>query len=121
MPHKQNPVLSILVRSAALQAPLLQAQPAVSPPGRPPTSGPTVPGTASGPHWCVSWTSRWSPPRRRPSLVAGLQVDAGAMARRVDAASADLLAERGGGGAPRDYLGVADAFVDTVLARVRRG
>lgn len=120
MPHKQNPVLSILVRSAALQAPLLQAQLQLA-------AGQAVDERPDG-----AWHSEWPALVRlldlavvataqAAELVAGLEVDAEAMARRVDAAAADLLAERGGGGTPRDYLGAADAFVDTVLARVRRG
>ena len=40
------------------------------------------------------------------------------MKARVDDAAGDLLAERGGGGEPADYLGAAEAFVDAVLARL---
>jgi hypothetical protein len=46
------------------------------------------------------------------------------MRRHAEAASADLLAERRGGhpvADPSAYLGAADAFVDAVLDRHRRG
>lgn len=120
MPHKQNPVLSVLVRSAALQAPLLHAQLQLA-------AGQAVDERPDG-----AWHSEWPALVRlldlavvatsqAAELVAGLEVDADAMARRVDAAAGDLLAERGGGGTPHDYLGAVGVFVDTVLARVRGG
>lgn len=120
MPHKRNPVLSILVRAAALQAPLLHAQLQLA-------AGQAVDERPDG-----AWHSEWpalvrllelatTAVSQAAELVAGLEVDAEAIARRVDAAAGDLLAERGGQGRPADYLGAAGAFVDAVLARVRRG
>jgi 3-carboxy-cis,cis-muconate cycloisomerase len=117
MPHKRNPVLSILVRSAALQAPLLAAQLHVA-------AALAVDERPDG-----AWHSEWPALRRLLSLsvtaasqtselLRGLEVDADAMRERVEAAAAELLAERGGHGEPGDYLGAASRFIDTVLARV---
>ena len=118
MPHKQNPVLAVLVHSAALQAPQLAAQL----------------------HLCASqsiderpdgaWHAEWPSLRRLLSLavtasaqtaelVGSLDVDAEAMRRRVEDSADDLLAERRSEdpGAPTSYLGAADAFVDAALRR----
>ncbi len=119
MPHKRNPVLAVLVRSAALQAPQLAAQlhlcAAQAVDERPPGD----------------WHAEWPALRRlltltrtaaaqAADLVEGLDVDAPAMARRADAAAAQLLAERGdadGAGGAATYLGATGAFVDRVLER----
>jgi 3-carboxy-cis,cis-muconate cycloisomerase len=120
MPHKQNPVLSVLIRSASLRAPHL----------------------AAALHTCAAlhvderadgaWHAEWPALRDllRLTLVAasqsaelteGLVVHADVMNRRAREAAQQLLAERGGGDDPADYLGVSDAFIDTVLRRVERG
>ena len=121
MPHKRNPVLSVLVRSAALQAPLLGAQLHLA-------AAQAVDERPDG-----AWHSEWPALRRlleltvtaasqTAELVAGLEVDAVAMAARAKAAADDLLAERGrGSGDPADYLGESSAFVDAVLARLPEG
>ena len=121
MPHKRNPVLSVLVRSAALQAPLLGAQLHLA-------AAQAVDERPDG-----AWHSEWPALRRlleltvtaasqTAELVAGLEVDAVAMAARATAAADDLLAERGrGSGDPADYLGESSAFVDAVLARLPEG
>lgn len=119
MPHKQNPVLAVLVRSASLQAP----------------------GLASTLHACAAaavderpdgaWHAEWPTLRalleitgtsasQAAELVRTLQVDSGVMARRVEDASGDLLAERGGDGpgAASSYLGAAGQFLDRALARL---
>ena len=71
------------------------------------TSAPQVPGTPSG---------------RLSDLVERLEVDPDVMRHRAEAASADLLSERGGdaGGDPASYLGASDALIDLVLARWRK-
>jgi 3-carboxy-cis,cis-muconate cycloisomerase len=116
MPQKRNPVLSVLVRSAALQAPLLAAQLHLA-------AAQAVDERPDG-----AWHSEWPALRRllelamtatsqTAELLPGLAVDAEAMRARVANAAADLTAERGGEGAPEDYLGVAGRFVDVVLDR----
>lgn len=120
MPHKRNPVLSVLVRSAALQAPLLGAQLHLA-------AAQAVDERPDG-----AWHSEWPALRRlleltvtsasqTSELVAGLEVDAPTMAARVKEAAEHLLAERGRGGDPADYLGRSSAFVDAVLARLPEG
>ena len=123
MPHKQNPVLAVLVRAAALQAPLAGAQLHLS-------SAQAVDERPDG-----AWHAEWPALRRllglaatsasqTRELVAGLEVDTARMAQRADQAVALLLAERDGSAAavpqdarPADYLGSAGAFVDAVLRR----
>jgi len=120
MPHKRNPVLSVLVRSAALQAPLLGAQLHLA-------AAQAVDERPDG-----AWHSEWPALRRlleltvtatsqTAELTAGLEVDAVVMASRAKSAADDLLAERGRGGDPSDYLGESSAFVDAVLARLPEG
>lgn len=120
MPHKRNPVLSILVRSAALQAPLLGAQLHLA-------AAQAVDERPDG-----AWHAEWPALRRlleltvtaasqAAELAAGLEVDAEAMRRRVEDVAAELLAEHGGRGKPADYLGATSAFIDDILARVPDG
>jgi 3-carboxy-cis,cis-muconate cycloisomerase len=120
MPHKQNPVLATLVRSAALQAPQLGAQLHV------------CAGQAADQRPAGAWHAEWPSLRRllqltvvvagqAAELVAGLEVDADAMAGRARTAADQLLAERGGGAEPESYLGASGAFVDAALARFRGG
>lgn len=117
MPHKRNPVLSTLVRSVALQAPLLGAQLHLA-------AAQAVDERPDG-----AWHSEWPALARlleagvtaasqAAELTASLEVDAERMEERVAAAADDLLCERGGGGKPADYLGSTEDFVDTILARV---
>jgi 3-carboxy-cis,cis-muconate cycloisomerase len=122
MPHKRNPVLAVLVRSAAMQAPLLGAQLHVA-------AGQMVDERPDG-----AWHSEWPALRRlleltvtaasqAAELIANLEVNAAVMADRAAAASKDLLAERdtrsdrGGDADPGTYLGVSAQFIDTVLDR----
>jgi 3-carboxy-cis,cis-muconate cycloisomerase len=118
MPHKQNPVLSVLVRAAALQAPQLGAQVHLA-------AATTVDERPDG-----AWHAEWPALRRlleltvvaaaqAAELLEGLEVDAAAMTRHADAAADLLLAERGGEGAPGDYLGATDDLVAAALARLR--
>jgi 3-carboxy-cis,cis-muconate cycloisomerase len=120
MPHKQNPVLSVLIRSAAMQAPLLAAQLHLC-------AGQYVDERPDG-----AWQAEWPAFRRlltltvvssgqAAQLVEGLEVHSATMAARAVAGRADLLAERGSGadGDPTSYLGATDFFIDRVLARFR--
>lgn len=118
MPHKRNPVLSVLVNSAALQAPQLGAQLHLC-------SARAVDERPDG-----AWHAEWPALRsllqlaavaaaQAAELVEGLEVHADVMARRAAEAAGELLAERGGGTDPAAYLGLAEAFVDEVLRRNR--
>lgn len=120
MSHKQNPVLSLLVRSAALQAPWLAGQLHQS-------SALAVDQRPDG-----AWHAEWPALRRllqlttvaaaqAAELVGLLEVHEGAMADRVATARGELLAERSSGHEPPradEYLGAATDFVDQVLARL---
>ncbi|MDT7789939.1 MAG: 3-carboxy-cis,cis-muconate cycloisomerase, partial [Pseudonocardiales bacterium] len=96
MPHKRNPVLSVLVNSAALQAPQLGAQLHLC-------AARAVDERPDG-----AWHAEWPALRalmelavvaasQAAELVEGLEVHADVMARRAVSAAGDLLAERGGG------------------------
>jgi 3-carboxy-cis,cis-muconate cycloisomerase len=118
MPGKQNPVLSILVRSAALQAPWLAAQLHQS-------SALAVDQRPDG-----AWHAEWPAVRRllqlttvaaaqTAELVDLIEVHEDVMTDRVAAARESLLAERDSGvGTPGEYLGAAMVFVDETLARL---
>lgn len=117
MPHKQNPVLAVLVRAASLQTPQLLAQLHLA-------AAQAVDERPDG-----AWHSEWPSLRRllevtvtatsqTAELVSLLEVDTAAMKSRVDAASEDLLAESGRATAAEDYLGAASVFVDAVLERL---
>jgi 3-carboxy-cis,cis-muconate cycloisomerase len=116
MPHKRNPVLAVLVRAAALQAPQLAAQLHLA-------ATNSVDERPDG-----AWHAEWPALRRllevamtaaaqARELAAGLELDAAAMADRAEAASDALLAEGGGTGDVRDHLGEAGAMVDALLLR----
>jgi 3-carboxy-cis,cis-muconate cycloisomerase len=126
MPHKQNPVLAVLVRSASLQAPLLAAQVHLA-------ASQAVDQRPDG-----AWHAEWASYRRllaltltaaaqASAMLEGLQVHARVMGIRARSAAGDLLAERDGAGAvapgadPGAYLGVAGSLVDAALARYERG
>lgn len=116
MPHKQNPVLSVLIRGAALKAPLLGAQLHLA-------AAEAVDERPDG-----AWHAEWEALRNllvlvttaaahAAELTAGLQVDTAAIKGHVEAAASELLAERGGPGDPATYTGCASEFVDSVLRR----
>ncbi|OLT45459.1 adenylosuccinate lyase [Saccharomonospora sp. CUA-673] len=118
MPHKRNPVLSVLIRGAALQAPQLGATLHLA-------AAQAVDQRPDG-----AWHAEWPALRRlleltttaasqTAGLVGGLEVDVAAMRAHADAAADELLAERGGTGTPGDYVGAAGRFVDAVLDRYR--
>ncbi|WP_019143773.1 lyase family protein [Aeromicrobium massiliense] len=121
MPHKQNPVLSVLLRRAAIAAPPLAATlhsaSALSVDERPDGS------------WHVEWATLRTLARRTVtasvharSLLSGLRVDAEAMAANLTAAGDALLAEQRSiaGLLDRDpsptYAGATDLLVDRALA-----
>ncbi|WP_432478271.1 lyase family protein [Nocardioides sp. GXQ0305] len=116
MPHKRNPVLAVLVRAAALQAPQLAAQLHLA----------AASGVDERPDG--AWHAEWpafarlleltvTAASQARELVDGLEVDAAAMAARADASAEALLAESGGHGDVRDHLGEAGAVVDALVAR----
>lgn len=116
MPHKRNPVLSVLVNSAALRAPGLGTQLHLC-------AARAVDERPDG-----AWHAEWPALRallelavvaaaQAAELVEGLEVRADVMARRAAEAASDLLAERGGGTDPGSYLGASEVFVDEALKR----
>lgn len=122
MPHKHNPVLSVLLRSAALQAPMLAATVHVA-------AGQSVDERPDG-----AWHAEWAAYRRlltlavvaasqAADLLDGLVVDAAVMQERAHANADSLLAERFGVGHvpadadPAEYLGATDVFIDAALQR----
>ena len=124
MPQKQNPVLSVLVRRAALTAPGLGA------------TLHTAAALAVDERPDGSWHAEWATLRtlarqtvvagsQTTELVSGLRVDAQRMAETVATAGDALMAEQrsvagdDAGGRPQDYLGATDRFVDLARARAR--
>jgi 3-carboxy-cis,cis-muconate cycloisomerase len=123
MPHKQNPVLSILVRRAALTTPQLAASLHLASAG-------TVDERPDG-AWHAEWATLRDLARRAvvagsqtADLVAGLRVDTERMRATLDAA-VGLYAEQGSmarvaGGEPSGpYLGATDLTITAVLTRAR--
>jgi 3-carboxy-cis,cis-muconate cycloisomerase len=125
MPHKANPVLSVLVRRAALTTPQLAATLHLA-------AANQVDDRADG-----AWHAEWAPLRDlvRRTLVAvsqtsdlldGLRVHDDRMAATLDAAGDDVLAEQrtmaevaGHDPAPT-YLGTIGPMIDAVIARARK-
>jgi 3-carboxy-cis,cis-muconate cycloisomerase len=130
MPGKVNPVLSVLVRRAALSAPALAAQLHLAAAD----SGDERPAGA----WHVEWAALQLLARRAvvaaaqtTELLAGLRVDADRMAVTAAGAADELLAERrsiaslgsaapAGEQNPASYLGAAGELVDVMLERAAR-
>ncbi|MCV7168691.1 3-carboxy-cis,cis-muconate cycloisomerase [Mycobacterium manitobense] len=124
MPHKRNPVMSVLIRSAALNAPPLAA-------GLHVASASSVDERADG-AWHAEWGTLRTLSRRTAAaagqttaLLTGLQVDTDRAATNL-AAAEDLSAEQrsmsdvtGRPVAPQ-YTGAADLLIESVLARARR-
>jgi 3-carboxy-cis,cis-muconate cycloisomerase len=121
MPHKQNPVLAVLVKTAALQGPMLAAQLHLS-------SSQSIDERPDG-----AWHGEWPALRRlltlavtasaqAAELVSSLDVDVEAMRRRAEDAAGHLLAERRreDPGPVDSYLGAAGHFVDVALQRFAR-
>ena len=120
MPHKQNPVLSVLVSSAAQRAPLLGAQLHLS-------AARAVDQRPDG-----AWHAEWSALRtllgvtavaadQAAELTEHLDVHPDHMRRRAESVADQLLAERGDTH-DRDltaYLGVSSRLVERALLRHR--
>jgi 3-carboxy-cis,cis-muconate cycloisomerase len=124
MPQKQNPVLSLLVRRAAITAPGLSA------------TLHTAAALAVDERPDGAWHAEWATLRtlarqtvvaaaQTTELVSGLQVNVDRMAETVATARNSLLAERRSisgddTGEPGAYLGANDLFIDAALRRARR-
>jgi 3-carboxy-cis,cis-muconate cycloisomerase len=130
MPQKANPVLSVLVRRAALAAPAHAAQLHVA-------AASHVDERPDG-AWHVEWSALAALGRhsltagsQTAELLAGLHVDTGRMARLVQAAGSALLAEQRSltrlfddvapDFEPSHYLGGTDAVIDELVTRARSG
>ncbi|WP_416957668.1 lyase family protein [Nocardioides sp. T5] len=130
MPQKANPVLSVLVRRAALAGPALAAQLHVA-------AATNVDERPDG-AWHVEWSALAQLGRhtltaasQTAELLAGLHVDTGRMARLVQAAGSALLAEQRSIAAlglgrdpdfdPTHYLGSTGALIDAVVDRAQSG
>lgn len=118
MPHKQNPVLAVLIHGIALQAPHLAAQLHIA-------ASQSTDERPAG-----EWHSEWPTLRRlielamtatdlSADLTASLEVDVAAMRRRAASAAAVLLSERDGREDDElsSYLGSAEVFIDEALRR----
>jgi 3-carboxy-cis,cis-muconate cycloisomerase len=123
MPHKNNPVLSILIRRAALAAPPLAATLHAA-------SAVSVDERSDG-GWHTEWATLRTLTRRTivaaaqtAELLAGLVVDTERAAANLDAAG-DLLAEQRsmteliGRAALPDYNGAIEHLIDAALQRAR--
>lgn len=130
MPHKVNPILSVLIRRAALTAPGHAAQLHLA-------ATESVDERADG-AWHTEWSTMATLGRhtvtaaaQTAELLAGLHVDTGRMTRLVESAGSILLAEQrslagfvGAAGDdfdPTHYLGSSDAIIDAILERARSG
>jgi len=122
MPHKANPVLSVLIRRAALTAPGLAAQLHLA----------ATEARDERPDgaWHLEWATLRDLVRRTAtaanqttSLLVDLRVRPDRMRATFDAAAEDLLAEARAVGArthdPADYLGANDVIIGAVLDRAR--
>jgi 3-carboxy-cis,cis-muconate cycloisomerase len=131
MPQKANPVLSVLVRRAALTAPGLAGQLHLA-------AASSVDERPDG-----AWHTEWFPlaqlgrhaltaAAQTAELLADLHVDTGRMARLVQDAGSALLAEQRSlaglvGGShepdfePTHYLGSTDTVIDDIVRRARSG
>jgi 3-carboxy-cis,cis-muconate cycloisomerase len=131
MPQKANPVLSVLIRRAALSAPGHAAQLHLA-------AAATVDERPDG-SWHTEWTELAGLTRhtltaasQAAEVIEGLHVDTGRMAAVVKQQSSALLAEQRSIAAlredddahepdfdPAHYLGAADSVIDQVLVRAR--
>lgn len=124
MPHKSNPVLSVLIRRAAITAPALGATLHAA-------SAASVDERSDG-GWHAEWATLRTLTRRTvvaaaqtADLLAGLQIDVDKAAANL-AAAGDLLAERQtmaeltGRPTYSNYVGASEQIVDAVLQRARR-
>jgi 3-carboxy-cis,cis-muconate cycloisomerase len=124
MPHKQNPMRSVLIRRAALTAGPLAATLHTA-------SALSVDERSDG-AWHAEWGTLRTLARRTvvaaahgSELLSGLRVDAARAAANLAAAQGlgaeqRVMAELAGRHARPDYLGAADRLVDATLDRARR-
>ncbi len=127
MPHKHNPVLSVLVRRAALAAPALASTLHLSSA----ITGDQRPDGA----WHAEWSALHTLGRRTAvagsqttELLQGLHVDADRMRATLDRSADDVLAERRtiadlldakADPDPTTYLGIAEDLVAGAVERAR--
>jgi len=123
MPHKSNPVRSVLIRRAAIAAPGLAATLH--------TASATSVDERSDGAWHAEWATLRTLARHTvvaaahtSELVAGLKVDAArAAANLADAqglrSEQEAMAELTGRAARSDYLGATDRMIDLTLNRAR--
>jgi 3-carboxy-cis,cis-muconate cycloisomerase len=124
MPHKANPVLSVLVRRAALTTPQLAATLHLA------AADQSDERAIGG--WHAEWGTLQTLVRRvvvagsqSTDLITGLQIHPDRMAATLAAGRDDVLAEQRtmaalAGHEPRpDYLGAAPQIIDAVLARAQ--
>jgi 3-carboxy-cis,cis-muconate cycloisomerase len=122
MPQKRNPVLSVLIRRAALAGPQLAATLHVA-------AADSVDERATG-AWHAEWATVATLVRRTvvagsqaTDLVDGLRVSPDRMRATLDAADVGSeqrsMAELAGHEPRADYRGVSDEIVDAVLDRAR--
>ncbi len=123
MPHKRNPVLSALIRRAALAAPQLAATLHVA-------AANSVDERAAG-AWHAEWATVATLVRRTvvagsqaTDLLAGLRVQADRMAATLGTADIgseqQSMAELAGHEPSTDYRGATDEIIDAALDRARR-
>jgi 3-carboxy-cis,cis-muconate cycloisomerase len=116
MPNKQNPVLAVLIKRAALAGPplaaTLHAAAAAAVDERPDGS------------WHVEWATLRTLARRTvvavsqtAELLAGLRPDPGAMAATLAAARPGIDAEQRRYAAEGAYAGATDEIIDAILKR----
>jgi 3-carboxy-cis,cis-muconate cycloisomerase len=123
MPHKRNPALSVLIRRAALAGPGLAATVHLA-------AATTVDERPDG-AWHAEWAALRDLGRRTvvaasqtTDLLAGLRVDADAMAATVAGAvgleaEQASMAELAASNPSTSYLGLSAGYVETVLTRAR--
>jgi 3-carboxy-cis,cis-muconate cycloisomerase len=120
MPQKRNPVLSVLIRRAALAAPPLAATVHAAAAAR-------VDERPDG-AWHVEWATLRTLARRTVAagsqtadLLTGLRVHADRMAATLAAARPGIDAEQRkiAGNTAEPYLGASDAIIDAALDRAR--
>lgn len=121
MPHKQNPVLSVLIKRAALAAPFVAGQLHAA-------AAAVVDERPDG-AWHVEWAALRALGRtaaiaasQAADLLDGLVVHTEQMLRTAENATTELLAEQraitgGTSGSIADYLGATDTLIDQALHR----
>ncbi|MGV9860199.1 3-carboxy-cis,cis-muconate cycloisomerase [Gordonia sp. NPDC003425] len=123
MPHKSNPMLSVLIRRAALAAPALGATLHLA-------SASSIDERTDG-GWHVEWSTLRTVARRTvvaagqsTDLLSGLRVDADRARATLEAAQGILteqttMADLAGHAPAGTYLGAVDIQIDTILDRAR--